>query len=172
MDEILDIVNENDEVVGQELRSKIYNDGLQGNRFIRVANIFVFNDDGLLLLPKRSQNRRLYPNCYDFSCGEHVLSKESYDNAAERGVKEELGLEDKEIEFLGKLGQKDGVSGFMQIYKIKSNQEKYEYDKDGIQKLKWFKISTIIEMIKKEPNKFKGDLLPVLKWYLSKGKEE
>lgn len=78
MDEILDIVDENDEIVGQELWSKIYHDGLPENRFVRVINIFVFNDD------------------------------ESYDNAAKRGVKEELGLENEEIEFLGKLGQNDG----------------------------------------------------------------
>lgn len=73
-----------------------------------------------LLLPKRSRNRELFPNFYDFSCGEHVLSDESYDNAAKRGVKEELGLENVKIDFLGKLGKKDGVSGFMQIYKINS----------------------------------------------------
>lgn len=39
---------------------------------------------------------------------------------------------------------------------------------NGIQKLEWFKIDKIMEMIKKEPSKLKGDLLPVLKRCVSK----
>jgi len=165
MDELLDIVDENDIVVRRDLRSRVYGDGLTPDNFIRVVNILVFNGVGRLLLPKRSSNRRLFPNCYDFSCGEHVTAGENYSAAAKRGILEELNIVNPELEFLGKLGPVDGVSSFMQIFRIQSDDLISDYDKNGIQSLEWFWLSDIMKKINEESLLFKPDLLPVLKWY-------
>jgi isopentenyl-diphosphate Delta-isomerase len=167
MEEILDIVNQNDEVVGKDFRKNIYQNGLPKNRYIRYANIFIFDADGLLLLPLRSSTKNIFPNCYDFSCGEHLFSGETYEQAAKRGAFEELGLKNIKLEFLGKLSPQDGLSGFMYIYKTLLSDKKINFNHE-VKSLHWYKIDDVIKMAKKEPSKFKDDLLISLNWYKSK----
>jgi len=59
----------------------------------------------------------------------------------------------------------DGVSSFMQIFRIQSDDLISDYDKNGIHSLEWFWLSDIMKKINEEPLLFKPDLLPVLKWY-------
>jgi len=120
----------------------------------------------VLLLPKRSDDRDIFPGCYDFSCAEHVGAGEEYDHAAERGIKEELGLEGLNIEYLGKLGPRDCVNGFMHVYKIVINEIPSDYDKKGIASLEWYKVEEVIKMIEENPRQFKEDLPIVFKWYV------
>jgi len=168
-DEYLDIVDENDKVVAKDLRNKIYASGLNHN--IRVINIFIFNTEGRLLLPKRSMNRRLFPGCFDFSCAEHVKAGEDYYQAAMRGLEEELGIKDAELIELGKLIPKDGVSCFMKVYELEYNKEINNYDKDGIDKLYWCGLEKVRKMIAEDKAKFKGDFLEVFNWYVKKFKK-
>ena len=159
-EERLDIVDDEDRIVGSDTRKNIYKKGLDSHS--RFVNIFVFNSRGELLVPKRSMNRRIFPGCFDFSCGEHVLSGETYDQAAKRGVKEELGLEGIELIELGKLNLRDGVGCFTKVYKTICDEKINNYDTDGIDKLYWFSLDEIKEMIKKNKEKFKHDFPIVL----------
>ena len=71
--EYLDLVDENDNVIGKEDRNVIY----QKNwRNFRVINIMIFTSDNKIIVPIRSANRRVFPNCYDCSVGGHVSSGE------------------------------------------------------------------------------------------------
>jgi len=160
--EYLDIVDENDKVIGKDLRENIWKKGLEHN--VRVVNIFVFNKEGKLLLPERSMNRRIFPGCFDFSCGEHVLAGEDYYDAAIRGLKEELGIENPKLIELGKLTPKDGVSCFMKVYKVIYDGKIKKYDKDGIEDLAFYDLKTIERMVKENKNKFKPDFPEVLNW--------
>lgn len=74
--EYLDLVDENDNVIGKEDRNIIYKKDL--NNF-RVINIMIINSENKIIVPKRSGNRRLFPNCYDCSVGGHVSSGETYE---------------------------------------------------------------------------------------------
>lgn len=168
-DEYLDIVDENDNVIDKDWRNSIYKKGLNHN--IRAVNVFIFNSENKLLLPKRSMNRRIYPGCFDFSCAEHVASGEDYYQAAKRGLEEELGIKDLELIELGKLTPKDGVSCFMKVYKSEYNEDITNYDKDGIDKLFWHSLEEVKQMIAEDKNKFKGDFLEVLRWYVKKFKK-
>jgi len=87
--EYLDLVDENDKVIGKEDRNIIYKNGWKN---FRVINIIIFTKDNKILLPQRSENRRVFPNCYDCSVGGHVDSGETYEEAAYRELKEELGI--------------------------------------------------------------------------------
>lgn len=165
-DEYLDIVDENDNVIGKDLRDNIYAKGLDHD--IRVINIFVFNSAGKLLLPKRAMNRRIFPGCFDFSCGEHVVSGEDYYQAAKRGLEEELGIKSVELIELGKLTPKNGVSCFMKVYKLEYNEKIVNYDKAGIDKIYWCGFEKVKRMITEDKTKFKGDFPEVLEWYINK----
>jgi len=163
-EEYLDIVDENDNVIGKDTRENIWKIGLEHN--VRVVNIFVFNTKGELLLPKRSMNRKIFPGCFDFSCGEHVLAGENYYDAAIRGLKEELGITNVEILELVKLTPKKGVNCFMKVYQVIYNSKIVNYDKNGIDALFWYDLETIKQMVKKDKKIFKADFPVVLDWYI------
>jgi len=103
-EEYLDIVDRNDKVVGRDTRNNIWKRGLEHN--VRVVNIFVLNAENKILLPTRSMKKKIFPGCYDFSCGEHVRSGESYLEAAKRGLNEELSIKEAKIQELGKMTPK------------------------------------------------------------------
>ena len=69
-DEILDIVDENDCVIGQKKRSEIYRQRLCN---FRVVNAFVVNSLGQLWIPRRSAHKSIFPFCIDVSMGGQPL---------------------------------------------------------------------------------------------------
>ncbi|MCG2685844.1 NUDIX domain-containing protein [Candidatus Parcubacteria bacterium] len=157
--EYLDLVDEKDKIIGKEDRDVIYAKGL---RNYRVVNIFVFNSDGEVLLPKRDSTRRIFPNCYDFSCGEHVKSGETYEQAARRGLKEELNLTNVELLPVGKLTPKDGVSSFMKVYKLIYGGRISPNKHEGVESINFYPLDKIKSMISKDPKMFKDDIPKVI----------
>ncbi len=69
----------------------------------RSADVWVYRPDGSLLLQCRSRNKDLFPGCWDYSMGEHLLPSESYLAGARRGLREELGIVARDVEFIGDL---------------------------------------------------------------------
>ena len=168
-EEYLDIVDSEDRVIKSELRSNLPKKMPEGS-YLRYVNIFILNSKNELLIPKRSMNRRQFPGAFDFSCAEHVKSGESYLNAALRGLKEELGLENIELKEIGKITPKEEMSGFAMTYECIYNGLIDNYDKDGIDKLIWVKLEKVNEMLEKEKSKFKGDYVQNFTWYLKRRK--
>jgi isopentenyl-diphosphate delta-isomerase type 1 len=88
-DEIFDVVNERDEVIGQERRREVHRRGLRH----RAVHVLVFNARGELFLQKRSMTKDTFPGVWDSSASGHVDSGEGYDACAVRELREELGWE-------------------------------------------------------------------------------
>lgn len=87
-DEIFDIVNARDEVVGQAPRREVHARGL----WHRAVHVLVFNAAGQVFLQKRSMLKDTAQGLWDSSCSGHVDSGEGYDHAAQRELGEEIGL--------------------------------------------------------------------------------
>jgi isopentenyldiphosphate isomerase len=87
-DEILDIVDENDEVVGQARRGDAYARGLRH----RCAFIQVRDARGRLFVHRRTPTKLVFPSLYDMFVGGVVGAGETYDDAALREAEEELGV--------------------------------------------------------------------------------
>jgi isopentenyl-diphosphate delta-isomerase type 1 len=87
-DEIFDVVDEADRIVGRATRSAVHADKLRH----RAIHVFVFNEHGKLFIQKRSQSKDSYPGRYDSSASGHLNSGEDYDACAVRELAEELGL--------------------------------------------------------------------------------
>jgi isopentenyldiphosphate isomerase len=162
-DEILDIVDEDDNVVGSDTRENIWKRGLEHN--VRAVNIFIFKPDGKLLVPKRSMKKRIYPGCYDFSCGEQVLSGEPYENAAARGLSEEIGIRDIALENLGKLTPKDGIRCFAMNYKAIIDKEIDNFSKQEVESLHWFTLDEVKNLLNTKAELFKGDFKETFEKY-------
>src|SRR5205823_9545208 len=87
-EEIFDVVNEADEVIGQERRSAVHRLGLRH----RAVHVLIFNQRGEVFLQKRSMKKDTFPGAWDSSASGHLDNGETYDACAVREVREELGL--------------------------------------------------------------------------------
>ena len=124
LDEYLDLVDENDNVVGKKKRSEVYAENLSN---FRVVNAFVVNSKGEIWIPRRAANKRIFPLCLDMSMGGHVESGESYEDTLKRETQEELNIDTDRVQvrLLGHLSpQKDGVSANMNVYEIKMDKDR------------------------------------------------
>ena len=88
-EEIFDVVNERDEVVGQNTRGEVHRLGLMH----RAVHVLVFNREGKVFLQKRSLKKDRQPGRWDSSASGHLDSGEAYDACAVRELREEIGLE-------------------------------------------------------------------------------
>jgi isopentenyldiphosphate isomerase len=87
-EEIFDIVNDRDEVIGRKLRREVHRDGDKH----RAVHVLVFNSRGELFLQKRSMAKDTFPGAWDSSASGHLDCGEDYDACAIREVREELGF--------------------------------------------------------------------------------
>jgi len=87
-EEIFDVVNERDEVIGRETRAEVHRRGLMH----RAVHVLVFNRAGEVFLQKRSMRKDRQPGVWDSSASGHLNSGEDYDSCAVRELREEIGL--------------------------------------------------------------------------------
>lgn len=158
-DELLDVVNDNDEVLHQRYRSDIY---ASGDSNFRVINAFIMNDEGLLWIPRRSPEKKLFPLCLDASVGGHVKSGETYQQAFTRELQEELNLDSSKVSysFIAYLNPgKNNVSAHMHVYVIYYNKTP-NFNTDDFVSSVWITISDLQKCIR-QGDRTKGDL-PIL----------
>lgn len=162
-DELLDIVNDHDVVIGQEMRSIVHQQGLQH----RGVHVFLFDAQGRMLIQKRSADRASSPSLLDCSVSEHVKAGESYREAAFRGLKEEMGLEDIELSPLGKIQMEYGLNDFeiSQIFEGKVNPEEVRFDPVEIAEVCYMSLDEIRAGITQEKWIFCGWFVEIMKWY-------
>ncbi|MFE4965338.1 NUDIX hydrolase [Streptomyces sp. NPDC056660] len=87
-DEILDIVDEHDHVIGQAPRGEAYARGLRH----RCAFVLARDAADRVFVHRRTATKLVFPSLYDMFVGGVVGAGESYDDAALREAEEELGV--------------------------------------------------------------------------------
>jgi len=85
--DLLDIINEDDEVIGQDTHAGAHAKGL----LHRYIHIILQDTQGRIICQQRTADMR-YPLTFDASVGEHVDAGETYWDAALRGLGEEMGI--------------------------------------------------------------------------------
>jgi 16S rRNA (adenine1518-N6/adenine1519-N6)-dimethyltransferase len=89
LNERFPVVDENDEIRGYATRSEVH-----GNNLLhRAVHIFIFDQVGDVYLQQRSRWKDRHPLKWDSSAAGHVTAGESYDETAQRELKEELGVD-------------------------------------------------------------------------------
>ncbi len=155
-DELLDIVDQNDLVIGQKYRTEIYAQNLSN---FRVVNAFLINSEKQVWIPIRSSNKKLFPLCFDASVGGHVSAGESYDQAFAREAYEELNIEVNQVlqKLIARLTPHEhGVSAYMHVYVIMQDQDP-KYNTNDFVSAAWYSINDFIERIQ-HGAPTKGDL--------------
>ncbi|SEK96734.1 NUDIX domain-containing protein [Streptacidiphilus jiangxiensis] len=95
-DEILDVVDADDHVVGQAPRAEVMAKRLRH----RCVFILATDADGRIFVHRRTPQKIVFPSLYDVFVGGVVGTGESYDEAAKREAEEELGVTGIEPEHL------------------------------------------------------------------------
>jgi isopentenyldiphosphate isomerase len=95
MEEILDLVDEDDNVIGKINRL----DFKYQDQFCRVVGILLINSKNEIYVHKRSLDKDAFAGFYDTAFGGTVNQGEDYDTAASRELFEESGILKKPIFF-------------------------------------------------------------------------
>ncbi|MGA2176034.1 MAG: NUDIX domain-containing protein [Verrucomicrobiota bacterium] len=150
-DEIFDIVNERDEVIGRMPRARVHREG----RKHRSVHVLVFNARGDLFLQKRSMTKDTFPGAWDSSASGHLDSGEDYDACAVRELREEIGLilaapprRLFKIEACAATGQE-----FVWVYRLES-EGPFTLHPEEIERGEWFTPARLTELIRQRPQDF------------------
>lgn len=165
-EEIFDVVNERDEVIGQAPRSEVHRRKLHH----RAVHVFVFNAKGKLFLQKRSMKKDMYPGTWDSSASGHLDTGEDYDVCAVREVREELGVQLEatprrlfKIDSCPETGHE-----FVWIYQCR-HEGPFKLHPDEIETGGWFAPTEISSWMAEKPNEFASALLLIWKRWLAAG---
>lgn len=163
-DELLDILNDNDEVTGQEMRSAVHQQGL----WHRGVHVFLFNEQGEMLVQQRSADRANSPSLWDCSVSEHVKAGESYREAAIRGQREEMGVEGVDISLRGKIKMEYGINDLeiSEIYEGILNGQSVQFDPVEITEVRFMSMDAIKAGISQAPEEYCYWFIQLMNWYL------
>ena len=155
--ELLNLVDENDQIIGLVDREEVYEKDIHN---VRVIGIFIVDEEGKILVQKRSGNRYYCPNGFDFSVAGHVHSGESYEEAAHRETREELGIDIPELhEFLYcKYPNDFGLAFFSKYYIAKCpDKNLLVIDTNETSAIEFLSIDEIRQRLSQYPELFKSD---------------
>ncbi|MBN2067510.1 MAG: NUDIX domain-containing protein [Candidatus Diapherotrites archaeon] len=143
--EFLPVVDENDSVVGKVLRDECHKKGL----LHRSVHIFIFNSKGDLLLQMRSKKMDLYPGFFTSSASGHVSYGETYQEAAEKELAEELGADIK-LELFGKYNiSSEWDNHFVSLF-VGHSDGPFNPDASEVEFVKFCPIPEIKRLMEKE----------------------
>lgn len=142
-EEILDLVNESDEVIGSLSRKEVY---AQGLRNYRVIHAFIVNTEGKLWIPRRVSSKKLYPNGLDYSIAGHVESGETYVEGLIKEASEEVGLDLNLVPYkeIGRFNPfQNEVHCFQRVYEIQAD-EVPNYNREDFSGFEWLTPQEVI----------------------------
>ncbi len=159
--EFLDIVNDLDEVIGNDRWDIV----LGKNLCRRVAHIFIVNDQGELLIQLRGKNMKFGPLKYDSSSAGHIISGEEYIDGAKRELEEELGIK-TDLTFLKKFHfQNEIANQFVSLYVGKHNGP-FTIQKSEIEHVMFHHLNDIKAMLLTKPDSYTKTFRECFKIYL------
>ena len=157
-EEIFDVVNAEDEVVGQRPRSEVHRLGLKH----RAVHVLVFNARKEVFLQKRSMTKDRQPGLWDSSASGHLDTGEEYDACAVRELREEIGLRlSAPPERLFKLAAcPETDQEHVWVYRCVA-EGPFILHPEEIERGGWFGPAVLNRWIKEKPEEFASALLVI-----------
>jgi len=165
-DELLDVVTDDDRVITQEMRSVVHNRGLQH----RGVHVFLVTADGHLLVQQRSKHLETFPFALDCSVSEHVKAGEDYQQAADRGLAEELGIFHIRINPLVKFNMVYGPNDFeiCILYEGIIDPAQVRLDPSEVESVAYYFLEELENLIQGGDVELSGWFVQLIQWYLAK----
>lgn len=157
-DELFDVVNDRDDVIGQRLRQDVHRLGLKH----RAVHVLIFNRQGEVFLQKRSWTKDCFPGTWDSSASGHLAVGESYDACAVREVEEELGVHlEVPPERLFKIDACPATGmEFVWVYRA-AGDGPFRLNPEEIVEGGWFAPANVTAWLAERPRDFAGSVLPI-----------
>lgn len=148
LDELFDVVDEQDRVIGQLARREVHRQKLRH----RAVHLLVFNRAGQVFLHQRSRQKDLFPGVWDSSAAGHVGAGESYDDTAVRELEEELGCRpEKPPDPLFKIEAREETGQeFVWVYRVAA-EGPFVLQADEIERGDWFTPAEIDRWVAERP---------------------
>ena len=146
-EEEVDIVDEEDRVVGRASRSEMRARKLRH----RATYILVFRTDGRLFVHRRTPGKDVFPSYYDVAVGGVVAAGESYDQGAVRELFEEVGVQGTTLRPIGSLEFDDSCN------RVNGRIYSCVYDgpltlqQEEIVSGEWLRLDTVWDRICRQP---------------------
>lgn len=159
------VVDKDNRTVAPEDRKIAHERGLHH----RAVIVIVVDSKHRILLQRRSASKDVCPLFWDLSVGEHLKPGESYEEAAKRGLEEELGLKGvKLVKIRGVHLQKNEYRGgklkdyeFVELYKAVCDSS-IKINKAEVSEVRFFQTNEIGKLAEK--NVLTPWSLDELKW--------
>ncbi|MFN8855602.1 MAG: NUDIX hydrolase [Planctomycetaceae bacterium] len=163
MEEIFDVCDEHDRVIGQAPRSEVHARGL----LHRAVHVFVFNSAGELLLQMRSRHKDEAPLQFTSSASGHLGTGETYEAAAPRELLEELGIE-APLEYVCKLSAAPETAREHTVLYRTTTDAPPVIDTFEIDAVSFHPLADVAAWIEREPSRFSVCFQTLFAWYFEK----
>jgi len=165
-EEIFDIVNERDEVIGRAPRKEVHARGL----WHRAVHVLVFNARGEVFLQKRSMLKDTAKGKWDSSSSGHVDSGEDYDPCAVRELREEIGLvvAQPPVRLFKIDACRETGWEFCWVYRCES-EGPFTLHPEEIERGDWFAPAAVTRWVAEKPEEFASAFRLIWKLYLAAG---
>jgi len=142
-EELLDLVNQDDVIIGEVIRKDANSNPSLTHREV---GIIIIDQDNRILLQKRSKYKTVFPGMWSITAG-HILKGENPDQTAHQELTEELGFNSKLI-FLDKEFHKyDHETHFMYYYLGKYQGEKIVLEEAEVEKIAFYSKGDLSDLI-------------------------
>ena len=142
------IVDEGDNVIGtkerEEVKEEIY----------RVSALWIKNSKNEFLLARRSLNKTNHPGKWGPAVAGTVEEGESYEENIYKEAEEELGIKDLKFEKGPKRFTINIWKHFTQWYLLVMDQEKFDFNKEEVEEIKWYSNEEFLKELEENPDKF------------------
>lgn len=170
MPERIQFVDEHDNPVGAGTREEAWANGYT----MRHVHILLRDETNRILLAKRSPLKKSSPNCWALSAAGHVDEGESYDDAANRELFEEISVR-TELTNVGKFRSQHPhpngtgtVDAFITVYTGSINSDTIiTVDPNEVVETKWFTDDEIRQMITDTPDTFTTNFKKIFTQFFS-----
>ncbi len=160
---IIDVVDQTDTPVGVIPRDEVF----QKHANFRVSHVLIFNSRGELLLQRLALSRNRNPGAWGSSVAAYIFSSEDYLHAAQRRVRQELGISDFVLVPIGKTEMSDdGCLKYISVFQTFSDGP-FRCDPSHIDRVEFNSVSEIGRMVETGDRIFTPTFLHVFRFYRS-----
>ncbi|AYM99399.1 isopentenyl-diphosphate Delta-isomerase [Chryseobacterium sp. 3008163] len=154
MEEYVVLVNPEDTVLGLMEKQQAHINGL----LHRAFSVFLFNDQGEMLLQKRAAEKYHSPNQWTNAVCSHPRDGESYLEGAKRRVKEELGIETELSEKFNFIYKADVGKGLWEheldyVFTGTYNAD-FNLNKNEVEEVRYISMKDLDQEILEHPEQF------------------
>lgn len=164
-DMLIDRVDERDHVIGVIARKDVFNEHAN----FRVAHVLVVNRGNELLLQRLSPSRERNPGLWGSSVAAYVYSGETYERAARRRLREELGIELDPLVSVGKDVMKDqGCLKYIGLFLARYDGP-FNPDPDHIAEVRFLPMPELERWLQRDPGHFTPTFREVFAFFRTHG---